>query len=999
MTVGHQYSPRFERLGRFVARHAWMVVTFWLAVGVLVSVAWAPLEDVASRKAASPMPKDSPAIAAMTSMAEKFNEKGNLNSAIIVMSNAHGMTAGARARYQATVERLRGRPDAVTFVQDVLGDPVAGINPRVRAQVMSADGQAWILMVGMVGEVGSPDTMGSLQVVRDIVRQTFEGSDTQAKVTGPTATLADVASSSLDDIALVGGIAMVLIGIILLLVYRSVFTALLPLLVLGVSVAVARGVVAGLSEIGLPISTMSSTLMIAILAGASVNYTVFMISRYHENLRDDTKPVEALARAGGSMSRVILATAATVAVANLAQLTAELDFLAAAGPAVAVAIGIGFLTSVTLLPAVLSIASRRGLGLAKRDRTQGYWRRIGQLVVARPGRMLVASVLVLGAMASATTFMRIGYDDRKVQPKDTESAQGYDLMDAHFPRDSMIPQYLLVESDKDLRTPQALADLESMAARVAQMPGISRVVGITRPNGKKLTQATLAWQLSTMGRQLAQVGEQSPRVKQQLDQVREFATAIDELAAAGTGIDFAELSRNADSMLTMARDAAAQLDRYAPLVEQLSNSVDELDRLAAVSPMLVGSADALTGVRDIVVPLLDSPVCRANRECRRVADDLAPLIELARGGELDQLADLARSLSNQQGRDAAKDTVRSMATQFEMIRGALAKVPEWQAQLGKVRAMLDSLRGTGMDARDPGAITDQARKMADQVTEAMSAMTGLAAFLQTMGRDASGDTASGFYLPKALIDSSAFSRLASAFIAPDGRAVRFLVQSTINPFSSEAMDMSARIGEVARSALPNTELAGAQVSVGGYPAVNRDLQQMFQRDFTEIIIVTLLVILAVMCLLLRAVIAPLYLLATVVLTYGSAVGLGVLVFQVIGGQDIYWAVPAMAFTMVVAVGADYNMLFMARLRENSHGGNPAGGILPTVVATGSVITSAGLVFSSAMFGMMAASISTVAQMGFIIGAGILIDTFIVRTITVPAIVALVGRHSWWPFKH
>ncbi|WP_353109342.1 MMPL family transporter [Gordonia sp. (in: high G+C Gram-positive bacteria)] len=995
--MAHQYSAGFEKVARVVIKRSRVVVGFWIALAIVVSLAWAPLEDVAARKAASPMPKESQSIQAMTAMAEKFQEDGNLNSAIIVMSDSAGFTEQARARYSATVERLRGRPDAVANVQDVLGDPVASSSKTVRSQVMSDDGKAWILLVGMVGELGSPSTMASLEVVRDIVGQTFAGSTTTAKVTGPTATVGDVAEGSLDDMKVVGIITFVLIASILLLVYRSVFTAALPVMVLGASVVVARGVVAGLSEVGLPISTMSSMIMIAILAGASVNYTVFMISRYHENLRAGEDPVEALAHAGGSMSRVILATAATVAVANLAQLTAKLDFLAAAGPAVAIAISVGFLSAITLLPAVLALAAKRGWGLARPDRSHVYWAKIGKAVVARPALTLVGSLVVLGALAASALFMNIGYDDRAVQPSDTESAEGYALMDAHFQRDTMIPQYVLVESQKDLRSPQALADLDQMAARIAQLPGIKRVVGVTRPDGKKLTQATLAWQISMMGDQLANAGRRSPAVKRRLAEIREFADAIDDLAGPESGFDVEEMTEQAESMLGMARGAAAQMDSYASIVAELGESADQIDNLAAVSPMLIASADALKNVRTTVLPALDSPACRGIRECAKVRSDLSPVLDLARDGQLDRLSQLARSLSVTAGREDAKDQIRRLSDQFEQARGALAQIPEWETRLSKVRDLVGKLKKSGVDLSDPSAMTTQARTLADQATRAMSAMTGLAAYLQTTGRESATDNASGFYLPAALIDSSDFSRMASAFISPDGHAVRFIVQSTVNPFSADAMDLAAQMADVGRAATPNTALAGTTVSVGGYPAVNNDLQTMFQRDFAEIVIVTLLVILLVMCLLLRAIVAPLYLLATVVLTYGSAIGLGVLIFQVIGGQDIYWAVPAMAFTMVVAVGADYNMLFVARLREHAVD-EPKDAILPTVVSTGSVITSAGLIFASAMFGMMAGSISTAVQMGFIIGAGILIDTFIVRTITVPAIVAIVGRRSWWPSR-
>ena len=151
----------------------------------------------------------------------------------------------------------------------------------------------------------------------------------------------------------------------------------------------------------------------------------------------------------------------------------------------------------------------------------------------------------------------------------------------------------------------------------------------------------------------------------------------------------------------------------------------------------------------------------------------------------------------------------------------------------------------------------------------------------------------------------------------------------------------------------------------------------------------------ILVVLLRAVVAPLYLIGSVLLSYLSAMGLGVLVFQLILGQYLHWSLPGLSFILLVAVGADYNMLLISRIRDESPHGVRVG-VIRTVGSTGGVITSAGLIFAASMFGLMTASIYTMAEAGFILGMGILIDTFLVRTITVPALAAMIGQKNWWP---
>ena len=129
----------------------------------------------------------------------------------------------------------------------------------------------------------------------------------------------------------------------------------------------------------------------------------------------------------------------------------------------------------------------------------------------------------------------------------------------------------------------------------------------------------------------------------------------------------------------------------------------------------------------------------------------------------------------------------------------------------------------------------------------------------------------------------------------------------------------------------------------------------------------------------------------------AAIGLGVLTFQWLLGQELHWSVPPLAFVVLIAVGADYNMLFVSRLRDESPR-SVRFGIIRTLGSTGGVITAAGLIFAASMAGLLFSSIGVVVQGGFIIGVGILLDTFVVRTITVPAIAALLGPANFWPSR-
>ncbi|QKJ18783.1 MMPL family transporter [Microbacterium hominis] len=191
---------------------------------------------------------------------------------------------------------------------------------------------------------------------------------------------------------------------------------------------------------------------------------------------------------------------------------------------------------------------------------------------------------------------------------------------------------------------------------------------------------------------------------------------------------------------------------------------------------------------------------------------------------------------------------------------------------------------------------------------------------------------------------------------------------------------------------------GAAV-VGGETATDIDTNDTSIRDRTIIIPVILLVIFLILMLLLRSVLAPVILIATVILSFGTALGVSALVFNGIfdfPGADP--AVPLYGFVFLVALGVDYNIFLMSRVREESlvHGTRP--GILRGLVATGGVITSAGLVLAATFAALGVIPILFLVQLAFIVAFGVLLDTFVVRSLLVPALSYDIGPAIWWPSK-
>ena len=187
--------------------------------------------------------------------------------------------------------------------------------------------------------------------------------------------------------------------------------------------------------------------------------------------------------------------------------------------------------------------------------------------------------------------------------------------------------------------------------------------------------------------------------------------------------------------------------------------------------------------------------------------------------------------------------------------------------------------------------------------------------------------------------------------------------------------------------------------VGGVTATALDTNTTAQRDLATIIPVVLGVILLILMLLLRSVLAPVLLVASVVLSYAAAMGVSALVFNnILGFPGADATVPLFGFVFLVALGVDYNIFLMSRVREESlkHGTRP--GILRGLGVTGGVITSAGVVLAATFAALGVIPIMFLVQLAFIVAFGVLLDTVLVRSLLVPALAYDLGRRIWWPGK-
>ncbi|MBJ7340664.1 MMPL family transporter [Mycolicibacterium sp.] len=808
-------------------------------------------------------------------------------------------------------------------------------DPLTAAGSQSNDGKAMYFQVYLAGNMGEALANDSVEAVQKIVAGMTPPNGIKAYVTGPSALQADQHIASDNSMKLIESVTFVVIIVMLLLVYRSIVTVLLVLVMVVLELAAARGIVAflGFHEI-IGLSTFATNLLVTLAIAAATDYAIFLLGRYQEARSLGESKEDAYFTMFNGTAHVVLGSGLTIAGATFCLSFTRLPYFQTLGVPLAIGMVIVVVCALSLGPAVVTVASRFGLLEPKRAlRTRG-WRKIGALVVRWPGPILVATIALSLVGLLTLPGYKTDYNDRHYLPTDLPANEGYAAADRHFSQARMNPELMMIESDHDLRNSADFLVIDKIAKAVFRTPGIGRVQSITRPLGTPIEHTSIPFQISMQGT------TQQMNLKYQQD-------------------SFASMLKQADEMQGMIEN----LEHMLVLMKQLNDVTHDLtlktkDMVATTNEL----RDNIANFDDFFRPIraylywephcYDIPLCWATRS---VFDTLDGIDALS-----DQLGGLVTNL----------DALDRLMPQL------MESLPPMLATMKSMKVMMLTMYQTQ-------------KGMSDQMAAMQENSTAMGEAFDASKNDDS------FYLPPEIFDNAEFKKGMKNFISPDGHSVRFIISHEGDPMSAEGIAHIDAIKQAAKEAIKGTPLEGSKIYLAGTAATFKDMSDANVFDLIIAGIASLALIFIIMLLITRAVVASAVIVGTVVLSLGASFGLSVLIWQHILATPLHWMVMAMSVIILLAVGADYNLLLVSRFKEEIHAGINTG-IIRSMGGTGSVVTSAGLVFAFTMMSMAVSSLTVIGQVGTTIGLGLLFDTLVVRSFMTPAIAAMLGKWFWWP---
>jgi putative drug exporter of the RND superfamily len=803
------------------------------------------------------------------------------------------------------------------------------------AGAQSEDAKAAYVQVNLAGDQGSTAGKESVAAVRDIVAHSAPPGELKVYVTGQAALVADTDEAGDRSMVKMTIITLLVITVMLLLVFRSIATTLIALTIVLAEMGMARGLIATLGNAhAFGMSTFVVSLLTALAIAAGTDYFIFLIGRYHEARRAGEDREQAYYTALAGVTHVVLGSGLTIAGALLCLRFTRLNYFNTIALPCALGLLIVLAMALTFAPAILSVSSRLGVLDPRRGATTGGYRRLATAVVRWPAPILVAALAVTLVGLIALPGYRSSYDNRFYIPGSLPSNLGYTAAERHFSASRLNPDLLMVEADHDLRNPVDLLVLDRIAKNIFRVPGIALVQSITRPLGPLADHGTIPFQMS--------------------------------MQSSATRENLQFLQARLDDMLKMAEDLNA-------IIAILRRTHDITQQLADTSHAIVGQSheiqettnqirDHLADFDDFFRPMrsyfywerhcFDVPICWA-----------------------------LRSLYD------SMDGVDDIAEQTQALLKNLDKVdvllPELSNQIPPIIAITASVHDT---------ILTLHTTISTMLTQ-IQRLTDTAVVMGQNFDDAKNDDF--FYLPPEAFDSPDFQRAVGLLISPDGKAARFTITHEADPASLEGIaDVKTEL-RAAKEAVKGSPLADAKFFLGGTAATYRDIQEASAYDLMIAAIAAIILIFVVMVVITRALIAACVIVGTVVLSLASSFGLSVLLWQDIVGVKLHWIVIAMSVIVLLAVGSDYNLLVITRFKEELPAGMKTG-LIRALASTGGVVTSAGLVFAFTMMSMITSDLRSIGQVGTTIGLGLLLDTFIIRSLVTPSIATLLGRWFWWP---
>jgi RND superfamily putative drug exporter len=586
---------------RTIGRRTGLVILSFTAVALVIAGTAPDLTRLVASKPACLLPDEAESRQAQALINATWPDQAAVSKVVVVLERPAGLTARDRDYARELTERFGVLGSPAT----VLGAIGPGARPEVDSRLVSRDDRVQLVIVRLSELFVGPAVAEALAWLKAQV----------AEIPPPEGLAVAWSGDAVLGSAFMGGIrttldraalvTVVLILAVLLIVYRSVWLALVPLLTIGLSLAVSRGLLAWLVQAGWEVSVLLELFLIVILFGSGTDFCLLLTWRFAERWDGDDSVV-AMAATLRRVWEPLLTSAGTVMAGLLLMGTTRFALFSRTGPGVALGLAVTVLVCLTLTPALLMALARRRphvFARLKARSASSVWRGVGRSVLARPawvGAVVLATMAVPAALGLRTTIV---YDLLAVLPGGSAVVRDFHSLANRFGPGAIAPLSVVLDSDEDLRRPGGLALIDDLSQSLAVGGGFARVRSMTRPTGDSalLDMARIAHRLDAIQAGLEQICRGADQLSHGLDEgavKARLARGIGQIFHASGRFGPAADRRQPDLVATMiegldrgARGAGDLSKGSRRVSEALAAILEDPEHRVALNRLLITPAD------------------------------------------------------------------------------------------------------------------------------------------------------------------------------------------------------------------------------------------------------------------------------------------------------------------------------------------------------------------------------------------------------------------------
>lgn len=1035
-----------------ILKARWFVIGIWIIAAAALMLTAPSLSELVREKGNLTVPDDYSSSRAAAILEEFGADKGNPHetSIALVYHNPDGITAAQKDEIKQSIQLLTSEAKKLDIISIL--DPF-GI-PELQEKLVAKDGKT--IMTSITVDTSNQE----FKDIQANISNQLNTVSADHYMTSREQIDIDQIVSSQEGLKKSELITLFFILITLFIVFRSAVAPFIPLVTIGLSYLMSQSIVAFLVDsFDFPISTFTQIFMVAVLFGIGTDYCILLISRFKEELARHEDTWDAITATYRTAGKTVLFSGLAVLV-GFTIIGFSQFILYRSAVAVAIGITVMLLAIMTIIPFFMALFGKKLFWPAKgslEHKESKIWNTVGTLSLKRPW----AAFLIVAAVTIpliVTHSGQVSFNSLEEIGDKYESVKAFNIISESFDPGEAMPSQVVIKSDSPLDLSEYTVLAEQLSRELAKVEGVSSVRSLSRPAGEPITQFQISEQVKSLGDGLnegnqgltdIQAGlseaasalkQNSPQLQQAVDGVGALTDGTEQLKNGVTELNggLAKIEQGIRSGsagagelkegMKQAKASAMQLskanDQLLASYTQLEGGLDQLQQgtqqmekqLGGVTQALQGLGERFTTLETDYPSLLkDENYLTIRGTVTQTSTGLAAFeaafkqttasITQLQQGMKQANAGYAQAAAGQEqltnGFDAIIAGIDQLATGLiaaangqEQIITKVPSIVQGLDQLQDGQTKLAS--GFSTFNSQLSELTDGLQKSADGIKQISGGLDSANGYLMQV--ESSSDSAlSGWLVPDEALKEQSFQQAVDMYLSQDHKIMTLDVVANSNPYGSEAINQVNELESAVSRSLKGTSLEQAEFAIGGASSTYNDLKMMSGEDYDRTVMLMMAGILIILIFLMRSLVIPLYLIASLLITYFASLGVTELVFvDILGYSGVTWATPFFGFVMLMALGVDYSIFLMDRFNENKHM-EVKEAILHAMRNMGNVIISAVIILGGTFASFYPSGVLSMMQIATVVLSGLILYTFLLLPFFIPVMVRLFGTANWWPF--